>query len=69
MRIMAGQGQMEYSNIKVWYKNNEFHRLDGPAVIYANGSEHWYIEGVNYSEEDFNAKIDSMKLGKELFTL
>ena len=24
-----------------WYQNEQLHRLDGPAVIYANGSQFW----------------------------
>lgn len=27
-------------------KNNEFHRVDGPAVMYKNGDNHWYVHGV-----------------------
>jgi len=27
--------------------------LDGPAVEYANGDKYWYIEGKEYSEEEF----------------
>ena len=31
--------------IEFWYKEGELHRLDGPAVIYADGAEKWYKEG------------------------
>jgi hypothetical protein len=30
---------------KRWYKNNQFHREDGPAIIYYNGDQHWYLNG------------------------
>lgn len=31
---------------KLWYnKNNQLHRLDGPAVEYADGSNEWYVNG------------------------
>jgi len=26
-----------------WLKNNEYHRTDGPAIIWKNGSQEWYI--------------------------
>jgi len=41
-----------------WYQNGKCHRLDGPAVEYANGTKYWYIEGVEYSEEQFNQKVN-----------
>ena len=42
-----------------WHKNGRLHRLDGPAVECASGDKSWYIEGVKYTEEEFNAKINS----------
>jgi hypothetical protein len=30
---------------KSWWVNGKFHRLDGPAVIYANGTKWWYVNG------------------------
>jgi hypothetical protein len=38
---------------KFWYLNDKLHRIDGPAVELAYG-ERWYINGKQYSEEDFN---------------
>jgi hypothetical protein len=26
-----------------WYKNNERHREDGPAIIYSDGTQEWYF--------------------------
>ena len=37
-----------------WYQNDELHRLDGPAVIWDDGTEFWHINGVPYTEEEFN---------------
>ena len=34
----------EYGN-KVWYKDGQYHREDGPAIIWANGTEWWYKNG------------------------
>ncbi len=30
---------------KYWYKNNAFHREDGPAIEYAGGTKSWLING------------------------
>jgi len=35
-------------------EDGEFHRIDGPAIEYADGDKSWYIEGQIYSEEEFN---------------
>ena len=39
-------GQTEYKN-----KHGELHREDGPAVIYTNGSEEWYINDKLHRED------------------
>jgi hypothetical protein len=31
--------------IKYYDKNGEFHREDGPAVLYSNGDKQWYRHG------------------------
>ena len=46
------------SGTKDWYKNGKLHRLDGPATILADGSKYWFIEGIEYSEKEFNRFID-----------
>ena len=30
---------------KIWYKNNKFHREDGPAFEFTNGIKYWYLYG------------------------
>jgi hypothetical protein len=30
---------------KRWYLNNKLHRIDGPAVEYADGTKYWYFHG------------------------
>jgi hypothetical protein len=50
----------EFSNgVKIWYKNGLTHRLDGPAYEYKENKE-WYIEGKEYTEEEFNNKIQQL---------
>lgn len=52
---------------KMWLKNGKLHRLDGPAIIYGTGqkplsitctSEEWYINGVRYTEDEFEDILD-----------
>jgi len=50
---------VEWANgSKFWCQNGKYHRLDGPAIEYANGNKYWYIEDVNYTEAEFNAKVN-----------
>lgn len=42
---------------KVWLRNRLLNRLDGPAVICANGTEQWWIEGECYTKEEFDKKV------------
>ena len=40
---MIKNGLIEYANgDKAWYKNDELHREDGPAVECSDGSKVWY---------------------------
>jgi len=34
-----------YTGSKKWYKNDEYHRLNGPAFICNNEYRAWYIDG------------------------
>lgn len=34
----------EYGTI-IYYKNNKIHRLNGPAIQYADGRKSWYVNG------------------------
>ena len=36
-----------------WYKDGEIHRLDGPALIYESGLTQYYIEGIQFTKEEF----------------
>ena len=39
---------------RAWYQNSVCHRLDGPAIEWADGTKSWRIDGVLITEEDFN---------------
>ena len=47
------------SGYKEWRQNGKLHRTDGPAVEHADGGKAWYIDGVPYTEEEFNEKMNS----------
>ena len=34
--------------------NGKWHREDGPAIIYSNGEQRWYINGTNITPEVIN---------------
>ena len=39
---------------RCWYQNGKLHRLDGPAIEWADGTRQWWINGKQLSEEEFN---------------
>jgi len=40
-----------------WYHKGKRHRLDGPSVEYADGTREWHLFGVQFTEQEHNAKI------------
>jgi hypothetical protein len=42
------------SGSKWWYINGKQHREDGPAVIFPDGSQLWYLNDVNITENVTN---------------
>jgi hypothetical protein len=36
---------------KIWYKNDQLHRVDGPAWEWADGTKSWYINGKCHRED------------------
>ncbi len=36
-----------------WYLDGELHRNDGPAVIYSIWVKEWWLNGENYSQEEW----------------
>jgi hypothetical protein len=49
------------SGYKEWYVHGLLHREDGPAVECCDGIHYWYLNNEQYSEEEFNKKIEAMK--------
>jgi len=51
---------------KQYTRNGKLHRTDGPVIEHADGTKMWYIDGLEYTEEQFNQKEANMneeKLG------
>jgi len=44
-----------------YYKDNKLHREDGPAVIYKNGTEEWWLNNVEYPEDYIEVKMIKIK--------
>ena len=36
---------------KYWYRNDQLHREDGPAIEYADGTKYWYRNGQLHRED------------------
>ena len=36
------------------FDDNLLHRENNPAVVFANGTQHWWINDEHYTEEEFN---------------
>ena len=53
---------LDPAGYKAWYQNGKHHRLDGPAVEYGNGDKEWYINETRYSEAEFLAKTQPVKV-------
>jgi len=43
---------------KFWYQNDRLHRVDGPAQEFSDGTKYWWIEGVQYTEAEFNKHMN-----------
>jgi hypothetical protein len=38
----------ETSTLTLWTRNNIPHRVDGPAMVFADGREEWYLNGLRH---------------------
>jgi hypothetical protein len=53
---------VEYNGDKWWYINDKLHREDGPAIEYNNGLKSWYLNGINYTEDQYHQELIKLKL-------
>lgn len=42
---------------KFWCIDGRCSRLDGPAIIRGNGLEEWWIDGMEYTKEEYDKEI------------
>jgi len=47
-----------FNDCKYYYgSNGKRHREDGPAIEYNNGDREYYLDGIKYSEEEYEKAI------------
>ena len=46
---------------KEWWVDGKRHREDGPAIENADGSGSWFVQGIEYSKDEFKKKIAMSK--------
>jgi len=42
---------------KFWYMDGLLHREDGPAIIYTDGEERWWLHNTEYSEKGWKEEM------------
>lgn len=58
-------GKFKINERIVWWKDDLIHREDGPAIEYEDGSKKWFLNGVEYTEEEFNQWLAKQELNKK----
>ena len=53
---------LENNYSKYWFINGKLHREDGPAIEYSDGDKFWYLNDINYTEDQYNQEIIKLKL-------
>lgn len=61
VRHAAHETNAKNGNSKRWFKNGVLHREDGPAVVWDNGSCHYWLNGKNLSQKEWAALIKQSK--------
>lgn len=51
-----GPAWIKPDGTELWLIKNQLHRTDGPAVVYPDGEVEYWVEGKEFSKEDFEAK-------------
>ena len=53
----------------MWYQHGLLHREDGPAYVWKfifGDVQQWYLNGIEYSEEDFYEYLKKKKISEQL---
>ena len=56
MSIKRYEVEVYDSGTIAYFLNNKRHCEHGPAIYFASGMKGYYIDGVKYTEEEFNKK-------------
>ena len=49
--------------------NRKYHRLDGPAIEWADGEHWWFINGIDYSFKEYLNEVKSLISDEAYFIL
>jgi hypothetical protein len=48
---------------KIWkLPNGDYHRENGPAIVYSDGYKSWWIDGIMYTEQKHRYEMRCRKL-------
>lgn len=51
----------EYGTIRWYNEEGQYHREDGPAIEWADGSKFWYLNGQRLTKKEFNQRTQPHK--------
>jgi hypothetical protein len=53
-----------------WYNElGQYHRADGPALVFADGRSHWWLNGLTFTFDDWLIKLNKSDEVKMLLRL
>jgi hypothetical protein len=52
-----------------WHLNGNLHREDGPAIECTDGSNYWYLNGTELTNQEFNERIRLLKQSPDTLTI
>ncbi len=63
-------GVVKFSTYDIWFLNGEYHRDDGPAVIYEEGLKSWWLYNIRYdSQEEWFDSLTSEQKEKAIWNM
>ena len=48
-------------------EKGQWHREDGPAVIFGTGTKWWYLNGIEYTELEHEQEVIKIKLKRLIY--
>lgn len=55
--VTSSQGSRRYFN-----NANQLHRVDGPAIIWCDGAKEWWIDGEEYTQQEYSTQLKALGL-------